>query len=160
MRQKKNFIIAAVCILIGAPILYWGVQGLAVGYESTSWPTTSGKVLESAVHSTHDRNRGTTFRAELLYKYVVNGESYSGRQLAPGGADLEDSAEVTAILGNHPIGSDIPVYYSPTDPSQSILETGIRAIGIVFLVTGLSFVVAGLVIFIRARRKPEGVILP
>ena len=92
-------------------------------YTSTSWPTTNGRITESKVGWTMVGARGTSRPVpyhHLRYDYEVDGQPYCGtlRQF------FCDSG-VDKNVARYPPGSEVTVYYSPDNPSKSVLIPGI-----------------------------------
>ncbi len=111
---------------------YFIVQLLQV-YEASSWPSVTGKVVESSV-ILEKKSIGKTatrqnfYFPEIIYKYTVNNKTYKNSDgYTPGnkkkylGTGSRESAN--SLLSKYPKGSDILVYYNPKNQKQSILST-------------------------------------
>ena len=130
--------------LIGAIILFVGTQSLQRSYESVNWPSASGIVVSSEIDKRR-KNNGTTYSAEILYDYTVDGEAFSSNRVSYGDLGSSNPSRARKIVNRYPKGSTVEVYYMPGKPEESVLETGIQkstyflpAFGSVFLIVGIA----------------------
>ncbi len=89
-----------------------------------TFPTTTGKVLNSKVESERDSD-GTTYRAEIQFEYSVNNQAYTSDTYRFGTMGMSDSTEANNIVREFPVGANVTVYYDPTDPQRAILKPGV-----------------------------------
>lgn len=75
-------------------------------------------VEQVLVHSYSGRN-GTTYRAELVYSYEVNGEYYAGRHV---GDLFSSEREVDGIVAEYPKGATVQIRVHPAKPQVSVLS--------------------------------------
>ena len=141
-------IFSSIFILVGGAILFFGVKSLISAKASESWPTTKGKIVSSSVDSKRSDNNGTTYHAEVLYEYGVDGRIHSSNEVAFGGYSSSDPSHAREIVSKYPAGAEVAVHYSPTSPTKSVLETGIS--GQTFFLPGFGaiFFLAGIGMFI------------
>ncbi len=95
-----------------------------------------------------DRNRGddgTTYSAEILYDYKVDGETYSSNRVGYGDYGSSNPSGARKVVNKYPEGLELEVFYMPDKPDESVLEVGIQkrtyflpAFGAVFFVVGLA----------------------
>jgi len=105
----------------------FGVRDLACGLACRSWPTAEGKVTSAKLTSHHSSGRhgGTSYSAQVVCTYLVAGQPYAGTRLAFG--QMSASAGYAhGVLARYPVGGKVTVHYSPADPGQAVLETGIH----------------------------------
>lgn len=134
-------------LISGIVVLFFGVRSLRDANNSTSWPTVPGVVVSSDVDR-HTSDDGTTYSAEVLYDYDVDGESYSSNSVSFGSYSSSSSSHARDIVRKYPKGSDVTVAYDPSKPESCILEVGVQlqtwflpAFGLVFAtIGGLMFV--------------------
>lgn len=113
---------------------------------SESWPGVQGKVLEAKVEKVDRTNFDgpdtTDFVPHVRYAYTVMGKEYTSDRISFG-VVTSNRTPAEQIVSRYPAGTAVMVYYSPKDPSQSVLErSGGRlwvslAIGIVMIVAGI-----------------------
>ena len=100
--------------------LLWSVhhQVRATGYAQVPGVITHSKV---------DVRRGddTTYGIDVRYDYRVGRETFTGHRYRYGDMSSSDdyAEQVVAAL---PIGKQVPVYYDPYNPADSVLLTGVQ----------------------------------
>ena len=130
---------------MGVGIVGWGGWTLIKSIRTNDWPVTEG-VIQSARQKEHSDNDGSsTYSAEVTYTYQIAGISYTGDKIAIGQMS-SSAAYAQSVLSRYPVGQKVSVHYSPTDPAQAVLETGIHggtwicfAVGTVFALFGIMF---------------------
>ncbi len=117
--------------LIWTAVLMVGVGlGLsAMSLRSLRYLRTEGTVIESALVTT--RKGGTS--ARIRYVYSVNDVKYDNDTVSYSLTLLRDKQ---GLLNLYPAGRRVPVYYSITDPSYSVLEKGFSFGSLGLLVLG------------------------
>lgn len=98
-----------------------------------SWPETVGEILSAEVRK--GRNIYSSLSGPIwgiphfTYRYVVNGRTYVGdRVYVFRDTNAYRPHVAREIVDSKPVGSRVPVYYDPTDPSKSCLERKPNAI--------------------------------
>ena len=144
-------------ILIGLVTLYMGVKDLGKAAESAQWPSVEGTILHSSL-DVHHGDDSTTYSAEVMYTYEVEGTVYSSNRLKFGYARTGNPSDAQKIVNSYPIDSQVIVYFDPAQPEESVLVPGRTAsayflpgFGLVFLCSGL----AVLILLPRAFRPKE-----
>lgn len=145
-------LISLVFVSIGGALITYAIKMSAKARESLSWPSTEGEVAHSAVTYQTDSSQttgGTTYKADVSYRYKVNGVDYSSSRIA-----LLDLVSTTGraqnIVERYPDNSKVEVYYNPTNVSEAVLEPGSSAgINFLYLVGGL-FAAGGLFFLIMS----------
>ncbi len=151
--KQKNGCLATVFpyifILIGLAILYFGFKNLSAAKESTQWPTAQGKIASSIVTedtSSSGRNRSSsvTYGAAVRYEFTVDSTKYSGNTVSFGNYSSSDPSHAQGIVNAYPTGKTVTIYYKKSDPTQSVLEPGVKTqayfmplIGLIFFLVGL-----------------------
>jgi hypothetical protein len=126
-------------------------------YRDTSaqmgWPQVQG-VVEQVSLQRFERAKTRTERAtmrwrlQLRYRYEVAGTRYTSERYSssPPTSDADGgrqpSAELTALLERHGVGSSVEVFYSPVDPREAVLSPSTTANGYV-LAVGIALLLAG-----------------
>ena len=148
MKPTGIRLFSSVFILVGGVILFFGMKSLLAANDSKSWPTVQGKIISSSVDSKRSDKGGTTYHAEVIYEYKVGGQTQSSHNVAFGGYGSSDPSHARSIVNKYPAGSDITVHYSPSSPSEAVLETGISGQAFFLPGFGAVFFSAGLGMFI------------
>ena len=106
---------------------------------------TEGVIQSSEMKSHSGSKGGTTYSADVTYTYNVGGVNYTGSKISIG--QMSSSSEYAhGVLNRYPIGKMVSAQYSPDDPSEAVLETGIHGgtwvcfgVGTVFALAGMMF---------------------
>jgi hypothetical protein len=117
MRDYPILVLLAVSVLV-VFINYWPRISAALRSRGTSaWPLFPATVEESLVH-TYSGKSSTTYTAELIYSYQVDGEYYSGRY--EGGFLSEGEAQ--AMTEKYPKGTLLQIRAHPERPERSVWD--------------------------------------
>lgn len=154
-----TLVLSVVFFGIGLLLFYIAHSRRSKAKQAQGWPSVMGKVVESRLeqYQTHDQeNRSVmAWRPRVNYYYAVAGQQFQGF-LTPRGTH-RPYAEKT--IARFPAGSQVPVYYNPVQPAESILEqdSGSGYIfmyvmaGFFVLVSGLCFLLALAFLALRSR---------
>ena len=120
------------------------------GRASESWPQVKGTVTSSEVTTSTDRGQALTesedtFFPEVRYEYVVDDQTLEGYEIAYGGYSFSTLPEAENILATYPVGQVVNVFFDPDNADKAVLEPGLREFPYGFLLGGILFIVAGLV---------------
>lgn len=97
----------------------WRVRETA--NQTSWWPATTGTVTAS--HAAEDTNSDTSnWTVSIAYTYAVRGVTYQGNNLTGDVTPHRSEEDARAKVAQYPAGAAITVYYSPTVPSESIVE--------------------------------------
>ena len=112
-------------------------------------------IIQSAEMKSHEGSKGgTTYSADVTYTYQVAGASYTGDKVSIG--QMSSSSEYAqGILNRYPVGKKVSVHYSPGDPSDAVLETGIHGGTWICLGVGTAFALFG-IMFLQIKGPPCG----
>ena len=90
------------------------------------------------------------YSAHVVYRYDLDGGSFESDRVWFGGDySTSDRSEMSEVDRRYPVGADVMVYYSPDDPSQSVLMPGAYLSSYILFVIGMVFLsVAGLLLLI------------
>jgi hypothetical protein len=104
--------------LIAFPFAVWKAwQNVQLAKASTGWPTTTGRITAAETAKVMFRRQ-----PRVTYSYSVNGAPYTSQRISfAGGYPPKETDE---ILSRYPVGSDVPVAYTPDNPKEATLETG------------------------------------
>lgn len=163
--------------LIGLPLVIgigvltlWAGQAQRQVWQARTWLQTGGWVVggagvETAVQPETVRIRRKTssgyrlaqrYAPRVVYEYEVQGRRYRSERLFLGQRILSsDLASADRLMSRYPVGSQVTVYYQPTDPSQATLEVRLGWGTIVlWLVILLLLIILGLLIWLIWQAGP------
>ncbi len=129
----KTIPVVVTALVLGGWAIWWGAGLVFVGYVSSTWPHTTCIIQESRIDSSHV-SKGTSYSPVINYTYTVDGHTYQGSRINSRGH--WDYAASRQVVDAYPVGSQRPVYYSPSAPASSILITGVYRSSFVGLVLG------------------------
>ncbi len=144
-----------IVVLVGAATMYIGVENVYKAWKSTAWPTVEGEIIASSIetqYSTGTEVSSSTYHAKILYEYTVNGTIFTGHRVAYGEYGTGDPAHAERISDKYPKGMAVFVYYMPGKYRESVLEPGLKGVPWFFLVLGLVFLFAGILMVVFLPR--------
>jgi len=158
MSSRGTQLFCSLFIVIGLVAVGVGVWLLTKSLRSEHWPVTDGIIQSAAVKSHSGSKGGTTYSAEVTYSYQVAGASYTGDKVAIG--QMSASSEYAwGIVNRYPVGKKVSVHYSPGDPSDAVLETGIHGGMWICLGVGMAFTLFG-IMFLQISRAAARAQMP
>jgi uncharacterized protein (TIGR03435 family) len=158
MSNRGAQLFCSLFIVIGLAAVGVGGWLLIRSIRTEHWPVTDG-IVQSAELKSHSGNHGgVTYSAEVTYSYKVAGASYTGDKVSIG--QMSSSSEYArGILNRYPVGRKISVHYSPGDPADAVLETGIHGGMWICLGVGTAFTLVG-ILFLQIFRAAAKAQLP
>ncbi len=133
-------------------LLFHGLLGITMGVgtacfaayrkrlmtEAQQWPSTRGRVTASELLS----GRGGT--SIILYYEFAAPAMIIGRTPRMSGAQFRTEAEQRAFLDRFPKGSEVAVYFNPTNPKQNCLDrTDTSGFSVLRMLSILGFIYGG-----------------
>ena len=133
---------------LGAFLLYKADQSRKKAGASQGWPSTQGQIVDARVdrsmHTDSDGDTDYSYTPRVEYTYEYGGVNYRNNKVAFGLAQGYNSqAKAQEVISRYPVGSEVPVYYDPSNPEDSVLErkagsfTTTLVIGIIFIIIGV-----------------------
>jgi len=121
----ENLMLAALALLIA--VLAW--QAWRIQQQSPDWPQVTGEIVVSRAvphNETGDEHGHLSHHwlAEVEYRYVVEGRTYTGRRIRALGLNHFNEASAQAELSPFPVGAQVPVYHRPGHPGTAVLVPG------------------------------------
>lgn len=126
---------AVLAVAFGASGYWVGLQPLALtlraAVEVRDWQPVQARVLSAQIERYQDSD-GTTWRVQARYRYVFAGRSYESTRV---GLDPTGRADNIGdwhqrwqrrLQSAHTTGQSVVVRVNPHNPSQSLLDAGIR----------------------------------
>ncbi len=130
--------------------LFSGFRQLIKTEESRGWPTITGKIVSSEIHSYRQLGlkRSFMYEAKIKYHYFYNGELYTANRVSYGydPSNIRQFAQET-VDKYHP-NQKVIVYYDPQNPKESVLEPGVIGIIFVPILVGAFFSLPGICVLI------------
>lgn len=155
MSSRKDFFFGRIFpipfLLVGVITLFIGLRGAWRAQASTDWPVAYGEVRSSKVDQ-HSDSDGTTYHAEVLYHFVVDGVEYLGNQVAFGDYGSSNPSHAQKIVNQYPAGETFAVSYHPDDPEVSVLDPGVKMQVWLLPGFGLIFFAIGSVVWVMVPR--------
>lgn len=135
-----NFLQGGAILLAGSIFFFYkSVFTIYDGFDSHSWPSVDGEVVDARVESR--RIPGSTreeYDHYFEYIFSVDGKKYSSGRLN----FFSVSGDPSEGVEKYEMGQKVQVYYDPNDPSRAVLEPGLPGI---FVWLALGF---GIILFI------------
>ena len=115
--------------IAGTVSTVYGLSQVREATASASWPTTQGRITDSALVEGRPSGRivqVARYRAAVTYTYTAEGKQRVGSRVF-----VEDVSEGYESAHNarlrqrrYDVGATVMVYVDPADPSRSLLEPG------------------------------------
>jgi len=86
-----------------------------------NWPSVPGKIKSSRIHYTSSYSKSSP-SPWVEYAYEVDGKTYKSMTISPDGMLTNDQQQAENIVARYPKGTDVSVYYNPSNPSKACLE--------------------------------------
>jgi hypothetical protein len=96
--------------------------------ETRSWKPAGCLVASSQLVSERPTpNSPVMHRADVRYRYTVDGTTYEGNAVRRGMSASSDLAKMKAVVDKYPPGTETTCFVNPADPSGAILEHSSKA---------------------------------
>lgn len=148
----------ALFFLIALFVLHSWVSAIWHSMQSVNWPHAEGVILSSAVEQHHTSGRRglrTYWVPRISYRYKVDNVFHNATKVSFISL-TSSSADAQAMVDRYPAGKSVAVFYSPTNPDDAVLETGIHGMPWLFLVGSIPFLTFGAIILILRNRLARG----
>ena len=128
--------------IAGAVMIFKYFQEQKEADESQGWSSTIGKITKSSIHREASfESSNTLYYSDVKYVYDFLGTEYTGNRIAFGGSTgYSNRKKSEETLAKYPVGREIPVFYDPNNPKDSVLVRNLGMGGKVFLFVGILFV--------------------
>lgn len=128
------------------------IPRLADAIASTSWARTPAIVVSSRV-AMSSGSKGSTYRADVLYRYEVNGTIYHSNRRDMARISSSGITSKQHFVSQHLPGSAIDAFVKPSDPVIAVLEPGLSW-GFLLLCIPVVFALIGAIgIFSQLRSR-------
>ena len=130
---------------MGTVMLIYGGYMLHKSAQSSSWPSVDGVIrsvnIERQMSSSGDHGPSTTYAAGVTYDYAFDGKTFSGNRIRMVKVFSSDQSCAMEDERRYPVGKQVKVFYSPSDPADSVLEPGVHPSSWFLPILGAAFVV-------------------
>lgn len=154
--RMSLFIFSLICIIAGGAVLFfWGIPTIQNAFASKSWPSVQGVITTSQFITDTDSD-GTTYKADIGYEYVVDGQTQNGSKVGFGDYGSSNASHARSIVNKYPPGEKVSVYYNPNQLETAVLEPGVGLGSFLTGGIGLLFFVLGLIMMFQSiKGKPS-----
>ncbi len=122
-------------------------EDLYFAYKSSSWIQIQGVVTESVLRTEPaEKDKAETFIPGVSYRYEVLGKKYKNSRISFE-RDFKDKAYAKGFVDKYPRGKQVKVFYNPGNPSQSVLEPGIKPFALVTTCAGAFMTLFSFILF-------------
>lgn len=129
--SAKNIasILVAAALSLGGAYLYgrYDDQMTAAAADSEGWPSVTGLVTSSEFETKRRNRQGqhhmVRHYARVTYEYIVDGARYENDVVRFDQNNLSRQHK-ERLVGAHPVGRQVEVFYNPEKPGQSVLVRG------------------------------------
>jgi hypothetical protein len=155
--------VAFIIMAIGLAVALYSFTRINKAKASENWPTTPAEVVSSEVRATERSEArqvsNTTYRAEISFRYKVNGKEHISDQLMIDQPEKSYAKDVQTIVENFPVGKTVLAHYNPRHPSDAVLEIGASAGIYIAFLFGAVLAFIGMMLFgfrmFANRREPD-----
>jgi len=147
-----SFLFILVFFAVGIGMTVWGGIVIRNASISEGWPSTQGEITSSYIRSSTDED-GTSYFADIEFKYVVNDRWLEGDMVNFGEYGTSDMSHAEGIVDRYPIGKMVTVYYNPEQPETAVLEPGLTWSSYFILFMGIIFLIVPAIIFASLLRQ-------
>ena len=148
--RRASIVMALALFAAFIALFGWGLKRQAA--QADGWKQTPGRITASDTEAFQaGRERLSTpsrtlQRQRIIYAYTVGGVNYVSDRVSMGARTSSSVAAMEqAQVRRYPVGKTVTVYYDPANPSQAVLERGVR---LVWLVWGSAALFAGLAVYL------------
>ncbi len=149
MTNRHNYgsiLFLLIFFVIGAGMMVWGGIVIRNASVSTAWPVTQGEITSSSVDISTDDD-GTTYYADIKFKYVVNDRWITADVVNFGEYGSSNPNYAGDIVDKYPVGKVVNVYYNPEKVETAVLEPGLTWSSYFILIMGIIFIIVPTIIF-------------
>ncbi|WP_298861148.1 DUF3592 domain-containing protein [uncultured Gimesia sp.] len=110
--------------------------------QSASWPQTDAEITKSEVVKKDVRGK-PSWNPNISYRYTVDGKDFTSSEVSWRSFNTPIYSHAEEVATKYPVGSVHKAFYSPDDPSKSVLESGTNWMVTLNLFFPLFFVLLG-----------------
>lgn len=122
------------------------------------WPSRKGLITKSFADRHTSTRRAPWWRAEICGTFMDNGEKFCVRRVRYGSFRFgSGEAEAREAVAKYPAGREADIYYSPSNPKETVLEARTSWNAMVTLLgLGIGFLLLPVLLWLfRRQLEPE-----
>jgi len=131
-------------VVVGGAIILVAGHNAWLCARAALWPTVAGEITRSGVDDQtiddSDGNTRTRYKPGLRYRYAVKGKQYLGDRVSFGYEWHPFRWTAQRVADRYPPGRRVRVHVSPSDPSESSLESGVTLASVGAFAGGIAFI--------------------
>jgi len=132
-----------ICLIVIAPFIVMPtIRSFNQARQSASWPQTDAEITKSEVVREDEKGK-PAWDPKISYRYTVDGKNFTSSKVSWRSFSTSIYIHAEEVATKYPVGSVHKAFYSPDDPSKSILESGTNWMVNLGLFAPLFFVVLG-----------------
>ena len=136
-----------IIFFVGLSFINQVKEDLYYAYKSSSWTQIQGVVSESAlVTEERKKDQPQTYVPDVLYRYEVLGKKYKNNRISFE-RSFKDRAIANGFIEKYSKGKTVAVFYNPGNPSQSVLEPGIKTSALITTCAGAFMTLFSFILF-------------
>ena len=113
-----------ICLIVVAPFLVMPtIRSFNQARQSASWPQTDAEITRSEVVR-KDVQGKPSWDPEVSYRYAVEGKDFTSTNVSWRSFNTPIYFHAEEVANKYSVGSVHKAFYSPDDPSKSVLESG------------------------------------
>jgi len=105
--------------VLSAPFLFFHRRAAMKAKAAEAWPHVIGQIVTSFM-----TEAGEWPAPIIVYSYMVEGRRHRSSRVRFGGTGGMNPAAAEQVLASYPVGAEVPVFYNPKRPRQSVLMRG------------------------------------
>jgi hypothetical protein len=98
--------------------------------QSMQYEETTGEITHSQVTEHRGSKGSRTHGVDIRYRYVVDGRNFESKRFRYDAWASSNAKWARETVTNHKIGTTVPVFYHPEDPSEAVLSKGINGMSL------------------------------
>ncbi len=151
--------VGAILAVAGVATLFAALKQLWGAARSRRWPSVPGRIVSSDVVDVSRKVQvGDELeklvhehRVEIRYEFTLKGVLFSGIDVGEALEQSTDERRAHERVAKYPKGAEVRIFYSPEDPTRSVLEPGIRAATWIPVLVALALIVTGIAMVLISR---------
>lgn len=151
--------VGAILAVAGIATLFAALKHAWEAAGSRRWPSVPGRIVSSDVtHVSRKVQLGDELeklvhehRVEIRYEFTLKNVLFSGIDVGEAPEQSTDERWAQARVAKYPKGAEVQVFYSPKDPTRSVLEPGIQAATWIPVLVALALILTGVAMVLISR---------
>jgi hypothetical protein len=140
-----------ICVVVGIALIAYSFYQRSRLRESESWVQTTATITKAEL-MTSNTTDSVEYRILVVYEYVANGVSYTGKRIGFGPRSYLRKKRAQIELERYPVSGMVVAYFNPEKPEEAVLVREAPS-NILYLAMGISLLglAAGIVLWTAIR---------